>query len=154
MKAPSSQLPVGRPGIDHIGVGVGAAIFNDHNQVLLTLRGKAAKNEVGTWEIPGGAVEFGETFAQALKREVKEELAVDIEVGELVNICDHLIPDEHQHWVSPTYLCTITSGQPTIMEPEKCEEIGWFTLDEAEKLPLSLVTKDDVVFLRSFLAKN
>ena len=61
-------------GQDCIGVGAGALILNDLEQILLTLRGKAAKNEVGKWELPGGAVEFGETIEQALKREVKEEL--------------------------------------------------------------------------------
>ncbi|MBI3342953.1 NUDIX domain-containing protein, partial [Candidatus Gottesmanbacteria bacterium] len=54
-------------GIDYIGVGVGAAIFNRERKLFLTLRGKKAKNERGTWEIPGGSVEFGETLENALK---------------------------------------------------------------------------------------
>lgn len=134
-------------GIDYIGVGVGAAIFDVNGKLFLTLRGKKAKNERGTWEIPGGSVEFGETLETALKRELMEEYGVEIEVIELLDICDHLIPDEHQHWVSPTYVCKIIKGEPKILEPEKCDAIGWFTREEASKLPLSIITKHDLAQL-------
>lgn len=136
-------------GIDYIGVGVGAAIFNDEGKLFITKRGKAAKNERGKWEIPGGSVEFGETFEDAIKREIKEELGVEIIIIELLGICDHIIPDEHQHWVSPTYICTISRGTPKILEPAKCEAVGWFDIEEAEKLPLSIVTKYDIALLKN-----
>jgi 8-oxo-dGTP diphosphatase len=138
-----------KPGQDYIGVGVGALIFNDEGSLLLTLRGKQAKNEVGKWEIPGGAVEFGETIQEALKREIKEELGIEIEVVEMLQICDHIIPDEQQHWVSPTYICQITKGEPKILEPEKCDQIGWFSVEEAMELPLSIVTKKDIAVLKN-----
>ncbi|MEK9143881.1 MAG: NUDIX domain-containing protein [Patescibacteria group bacterium] len=134
-------------GIDYIGVGVGAAIFNSEGKLFLTLRGKKAKNERGAWEIPGGSVEFGETLEDAIIREIKEEHKIDIKVIELLDVCSHIIPDEHQHWVSPTYMCKITRGEPTIVEPEKCDAIGWFTREEAVKLPLSIVTKYDLAQL-------
>lgn len=136
-------------GADVIGFGVGAFIFNDENKVLLTLRGEHAKNEVGKWEIPGGSIEFGETIEQAIKREIKEELGIEIEVKRMLQLADHLIPDEHQHWISPTYICAIVSGTPEIKEPLKCEKIGWFTLEEAEKLPLSIITKKDIELLKN-----
>ncbi len=87
-----------KPGIDYIGVGVGALIFNDEGKIFLTLRGPKAKNERGKWEIPGGAVEFGETFEQAIVREIFEEHGIHIKVKKLLDICSHIIPDEHQHW--------------------------------------------------------
>lgn len=133
-----------KAGIDYIGVGVGAVIFNQEGKLLLTLRGKKAKNEVGKWEIPGGALEFGETFHQAIKREIKEELDIKIEIIEMLHLTDHLIPEEKQHWVAPSYICKIIKGTPKIMEPKKCDEIGWFSIDEAIKLPLSIVTKIDI----------
>ncbi len=135
-------------GIDYIGVGVGAAIFNNKGQLLIMLRGKKAKNERGTWEIPGGSVEFNETFEQALKREVKEEIGVEIEIIELLGICDHIIPSEKQHWVAPTFICKIIKGKPKIKEKDKCEKLDWFTLEEAEKLPLSIITKWDIEQLK------
>jgi len=135
-------------GIDYIGVGVGAAIFNKKGKLFITQRGPKAKNECGKWEIPGGSVEFGETFEEAITREIKEELGVDIKVIELLGVCSHIIPAEIQHWVSPTYICEIVKGIPTIKEPEKCSAIGWFTLKEAEKLPLSIVTSYDIGLLK------
>lgn len=144
-----------KKGVDYIGVGVGAVIFDKDGKLFIAKRGKKARNERDKWEIPGGSVEFGETFEQAIKREIKEELDIEIEVLELLGICDHIIPDEKQHWVSPTYICRIIKGKPKILEPEKCEEIGWFTLEEAEQLPLSIITKHDIsLFKKKFAKKN
>jgi mutator protein MutT len=142
------------PGLDYIGVGVGALILNDKNQVLLALRGPQARNEVGTWEIPGGKVEFGETLHQALKREVKEEHNIDIEILSLLDVYDHILEFENQHWVSPTYICKIVRGIPEVMEPGKCDRVDWFTIEEAKKLPLAVVTKQDIEQLEVKLSEN
>lgn len=136
------------PGVDYIGVGVGALIYNDEGKMLITQRGPKAKNERGFWEIPGGSVEFGETFEEAIVREIQEELAITIKVKDLLSVCSHLIPEENQHWVSPTYICEIVEGDPVIQEPEKCSSWGWFTLEEAQQLPLSRVTQHDIAVLR------
>ncbi len=125
--------------------------MDDAGRIFLTLRGPAATNERGRWEVPGGSVEFGETLVQALQREMAEEYGVEIAVGELLGVFDHLLPDEGQHWVSPTFICAITRGTPEIREPHKCAAIGWFTLDEALALPLSVITAHD---LRLLLARR
>jgi mutator protein MutT len=117
-------------GIDYIGVGVGAIIVDKQGRIFLARRGPKAKNERGLWEFPGGSVEFGETLAQALQREIQEEYGIKISVSQLVDVVDHILPQEHQHWVSPTYICEISSGKPYIREPEKCTEIGWFYIDQ------------------------
>jgi 8-oxo-dGTP diphosphatase len=117
-------------GVDYIGVGVGAIIIDKEGRLFLAKRGPKAKNEHGLWEFPGGSVEFGETLAQALQREIHEEYGIEISVGKLVDVVDHILPQENQHWVSPTYLCKIASGQPSILEPEKCTEIGWFHITQ------------------------
>jgi mutator protein MutT len=117
-------------GIDYIGVGVGALIVDEQGRLFLARRGPLAKNERGLWEFPGGSVEYGERLAEALKREMTEEYGIEIAVGELLDVVDHILPDEGQHWVSPTYLCRIVSGQARILEPAKCSEIGWFLPNE------------------------
>lgn len=122
-------------GVDYIGVGVGALIVNERGELFLARRGPLAKNERGLWEFPGGSVEYGERLEEALKREIREEYGLEIEVGELLDVVDHILPDEGQHWVSPTYLCKPVSDDPKILEPGKCTEIGWFPPDQA---PVSL----------------
>jgi 8-oxo-dGTP diphosphatase len=117
-------------GTDYIGVGVGAVIVDGLGRLFLARRGSGAKNERGLWEFPGGSVEFGETLAAALRREMREEYGIEIAVGDLLDVVDHILPEEGQHWVSPTFVCTIVSGTPAICEPAKCSGIKWFDINE------------------------
>lgn len=133
-----------RAGFDVIGVGVGAMVFNERGEVFLSQRGPKAKNERGTWEFPGGGVDYGEKLVDAIRREFLEEYGMVIEVTELLGVDDHILPDEGQHWVSPTYLARHISGEPQIMEPGKCSAIGWFTLDNLPA-PLSVITQHDII---------
>lgn len=132
-----------KAGHDYVGVGVGAMVFDTENRVFLSQRGPRAGNERGTWEFPGGKVSFGETLAEAITREFAEEYGMTIEVIELLGVSDHILLEEKEHWVSPTYLARHVSGEPRILEPEKCTAIGWFKLTELPA-PLSQVTQDDV----------
>lgn len=126
-----------KKGVDYIGVGVGAVIINDQGKIFLAKRGQKSRNERGLWQIPGGGVEFGETLEDALKREVKEEHGIDVDIIKLLGVADHRISAEKQHWVSPVFLCRLKSGTPQILESDKCDEIGWFNREETQKIPLA-----------------
>ena len=134
-------------GVDYIGVGVGAILVDGEGRIFLARRGPQAKNERGLWEFPGGSVEFGEKLADALRREMREEYGIEIAVGELLDVADHILLEEGQHWVSPTFICTIASGEPTIREPGKCTEIGWFKPDEMPQ-DLTLITRENLAHYR------
>ncbi|HZY41867.1 MAG TPA: NUDIX domain-containing protein [Anaerolineae bacterium] len=116
-------------GIDYIGVGVGAIIVNREGRLFLAQRGSQARNERGLWEFPGGSVEFGERLMDALKREIREEYGLEIQVRDLLDVVDHILIDERQHWVSPTFVCAWAAGEARILEPDKCTAIGWFEPD-------------------------
>ena len=135
-------------GVDYIGVGVGAVIVDPDGRLFLARRGPQAKNERGLWEFPGGSVEFGETLAEALKREMREEYGIEIAVGALLDVVDHILPEEGQHWVSPAFICSVVKGEPLIMEPGKCSDIGWFY---PEKVPdnLTRITRENLLNYRS-----
>ena len=141
-----------KKGIDYIGVGVGAIIFNAEGKVFLAKRGKEARNESGRWEFPGGGVKFGETLEQAAVREIHEEYGFTIEVEELLDVVNHVLPDEKQHWVAPTFLCRYVSGTPAILEPHKCTEIGWFGVDDIPEGELSSASKQSLKSLRKTLS--
>ncbi len=132
-----------KKGVDYIGVSVGAMIFNDKGEIFLSKRSQKTKNERGCWEAPGGSVGFGEKLVTAIKREMFEEYGIKIEILEQMPAVDHFIPKEKQHWVPTCFIAKIKSGKPKIMEPEKCDGIGWFSLNKLPK-PLSIVTKLDL----------
>lgn len=125
-------------GKDYIGVGVGAFIINENNQLLLQKRAVPAEKD--HWCIPGGRLEMFETLENAVIRETKEETDLDIEVIKMIGVCDHIIKEESAHWVATSFLCKIKSGVPKIMEPDKASDLRWFDLD---KLPekLTITTK-------------
>lgn len=118
-----------KPGKDFIGVGVGALIFNDRNEFLMLLRSEKCKNEAGKWMIPGGGADFNERLEDCVKREIKEEIGVDLEIERNFGVINHILPEESQHWVSAVFKCSIKSGEPRIHEPHKHIELKWFPFD-------------------------
>jgi 8-oxo-dGTP diphosphatase len=132
-----------KPGRDYIGVGVGAVVSNARNRLFLARRGTAARNEVDTWEFPGGTVAYGELLEDAILREIAEEYGMSIELTSQLGAFDHILNVEREHWVSVTYLARHTGGEPAIREASKCSDIGWFPIDALPR-PLSEITDANV----------
>jgi ADP-ribose pyrophosphatase YjhB (NUDIX family) len=132
-----------KPGKDYIGVGGGVLIFNKKGEVLLKKRSKKSRNEIGKWEKPGGGIDFGECSIKAMRREIKEETDIDINIWGLLPHTDHILKKEKQHWLALNYLAKIKSGIAKNTEPDKCDELKWFLLD---KLPKKLAnpTKESI----------
>jgi 8-oxo-dGTP diphosphatase len=126
-----------------VSVGVGALVVSPDGTLFLARRGGGARNEVGTWEFPGGGVEFGERMEDAVRREFAEEYGMEIAVTGLLGVFDHILTEENQHWICVTYLARHVSGTPTIREPGKCEGIGWFPVDSLPS-PLSKITQQNL----------
>ncbi len=98
---------------EHPIIGVAAVLFQG-DMVLLARRDKEPGK--GQWSLPGGAVELGETLDEALRREIREEVSLGIEIGGLVRLIDRIIYDEQQvvqyHYVIADYWGRILSGTP------------------------------------------
>lgn len=141
-----------KPGIDYIGVSAGTMILNEKGEVLLAKRSQNAKNERGCWENPGGKVSFGEKLEEAARREIREELGIEVDIIKQFLAADHLIPEEKQHWVATTFIAKVREGfTPKIMEPEKCDEIGWFPIDNLPQ-PISIITRIDLQRYKEYLS--
>jgi len=112
-----SGLPL-RPSIE-----VSAALIFRQGQLLITQR-HAKAHLGGCWEFPGGKREPGETFQQCLVREIREELGVDIAVGELFAEISHAYPEKSVHL--KFFLCRLLAGEP---QPLDCAAVKW--IDQA-----------------------
>jgi 8-oxo-dGTP diphosphatase len=126
-----------------IGVraGVGVMILKD-NKVLLGKRhddpqkADSALHGEGTWTMPGGKIDFGETFEEAATREVMEETGIKINQDKLkfISITNDRVSDARgkAHFVTVGFLHKTAEDEPKVMEPEEITEWRWFGLD---KLP-------------------
>jgi 8-oxo-dGTP diphosphatase len=96
----------------HPFVGVGALIFDDGAHILLVERGREPLK--GYWSIPGGIVETGEQLADGIRREVREETGLEVEILSVFEIFERIIPDAEgkteYHYVLIDYLCRPISG--------------------------------------------
>jgi 8-oxo-dGTP diphosphatase len=103
---------------------VAAGIVIERGKVLLSRRKQGTHLE-GLWEFPGGKVEAGEDPRVALARELKEELGIDTEVGEVVDVTFHRYEDADKAVLLLFFEAerTATSKQPTAVD---VAEVAWF----------------------------
>ncbi|NTE86551.1 NUDIX hydrolase [Agrobacterium rubi] len=133
-----------KPGIDFPGVGSGLVIERD-GKVLLYKRVKPP--EAGHWNIVGGKVDHMETAATAAKREAEEETGLTIGGVRFLCISEQIIPADGQHWLSIIYIADDIKGEPSLTEPDKLSDMGWFDMDALPQ-PLSLFAQDAFHHLR------
>lgn len=138
-----SELPVREASspLPHKSIGV-AVIWNDRGEILIDKR--PPKGLLGgLWEFPGGKIEAGETVEQCIQREIKEELGIEIAVGDRLIEIDHAYT--HFRVTLQVYHCRHLSGIPQTIE---CDEIRWVTLDEIDQFPFPKANVEIIKALR------
>ncbi|MDJ0600122.1 MAG: 8-oxo-dGTP diphosphatase MutT [Crocosphaera sp.] len=128
--------------LPHKKIGV-AVIYNNAGLILIDRRQEKGLLG-GLWEFPGGKIEPNETVEDCIKREIKEEIDIDIEVGEnLVNL-DHA----YTHFKVTLYvhLCRYLAGEP---KPIECQEIRWVSLEEIDQFPFPKANTKIIEMLKS-----
>ncbi len=115
-------------------VNVVAAVIKDHDQIFATQRGYGEFKD--GWEFPGGKVESGETPQQALVREIKEELATDIVVGDYIYTIEYDYPTFHLSM--KCYWATVINGKLSLLEHEAAKWLTKETIDEVDWLPADI----------------
>lgn len=109
---------------------VAAVIFKD-DKVFATQRGYGEFKD--GWEFPGGKVEPGESPEEALRREIREELEVDVNVGDLIDTIEYDYPTFHLSM--KCFACTIAGGSPHLLEHEAAKWLTSMQLDSVDWLP-------------------
>ena len=112
-------------------IRVAAAVLRDGDRVFATQRGYGDYKD--GWEFPGGKIEPGETPEEALKREIREELAAEIEVEKLLAVVEYDYPAFHLSM--QCFLCRITDGTPVLKEHEAAVWLKKEELDGVSWLP-------------------
>ena len=113
-------------GKEVIKVGVGVMIFKG-NKVLLGKR--KGSHGAGEYSFPGGILEYGESLKDCVLRETKEECG--LEIGEIDFLLTSNIKQyPPKHHVLVAFKALWVSGEPEVLEPEKCEGWDWYDLDD------------------------
>jgi 8-oxo-dGTP diphosphatase len=104
-------------------LGCGAAIVAKDRLLLV----KRRKNpEADCWGLPGGKVELGERIEAAVRREIQEELGVDVGLQRLICVTEFFDLITGDLWIAPVFLATVQIGVPQIAEPDALAELAWF----------------------------
>ncbi len=109
---------------------IGVAVITDAQGNILIDRRKQEGLLGGLWEFPGGKIEPGESAEACVKREIMEELGIEIEVGDRLITIDHAYT--HFKVTLNVFNCTHISGKP---QPIECDEVKWVTLNEIDEYP-------------------
>jgi mutator protein MutT len=105
-------------------IDVAAALIFRQGKLLITQRPEGG-HLAGMWEFPGGKREADETFEQCLRRELREELGIEVEVRELVEAITHAYPERTVHL--RFFRCTWLEHEPRALG---CPDFKWVSLDE------------------------
>jgi A/G-specific adenine glycosylase len=135
VRAPKQQTP-------HYNVAAGV-IWNDADQVLIAHR--PAKGLLGgLWEFPGGKQESGESLTECLVRELREELAIRVEVGDLLAVVKHAFT--HFRITLHAFECRYLDGPPQALQ---CADWRWVSLDDLDQFAFGRTDRRVIDVLRS-----
>lgn len=117
-------------------VGVGAVIKQGRRVVIVRRSAPPLKNQ---WSIPGGLVEVGESLREAVAREAREETGLTVEVGELLEVFERILPGARgrtkYHFVLLDYLCRPVGGR--LRAGSDAARARWVTASDLRSLPMA-----------------
>jgi len=132
-----------RRGIDFIGITVPFLVHDGTGRFVMHKRSQKCRDEQGNWDIGSGAMEFGETPEDAVRREVREEYCA--EASEVVSLGYFNIIRNNSgvttHWIAFSHALKVDPKDVKNGDPDKIEDLGWYSLDTLPKPLHSQVMK-------------
>lgn len=119
-------------------IEVVAAIIKDDDRIFITRRGYG--NFVDMWEFPGGKIESGESQEEALIREIKEELELDINISDFLTTIDYDYPNFHL--TMHCFICQISGGELNLNVHNDAKWITFDELDNQKWVPADILVID------------
>ncbi len=112
---------------------VTAALIKRDERILVAQRLPDSRFEPDKWEFPGGKVDFGEHPKESMRRELLEEIGIEVEVGELYHLASHVYDRNEmlRHVVILFFRCKIISGEA---RPIDCQDLKWITREQLSDL--------------------
>ena len=108
-------------------VGVGVLVLRDG---LVLLGQRLGSHGAGSWALPGGHLEYGETVDRCARREVEEETGLRLDRIVPGPYTSDVFAAEGKHYVTLFVLANCLDGEPELREPDKCARWGWFRWSE------------------------
>jgi A/G-specific adenine glycosylase len=130
------ELPVRRPRRQVPHYDVAAAVTAGADGRVLVAQRNTDDMLGGLWEFPGGKCEDGETLAECLVREMREELGVEVEVGQRLVVVKHAY--SHFRITLHAFCCRLVAGEPRCLD---CAAFRWVTQAELQALPMSVADR-------------
>jgi 8-oxo-dGTP diphosphatase len=106
--------------------GIGVCILEE-GKVLLGKRKNS--HGAGCWSFPGGHLEMFETWEHCAEREAFEETGLKIRNTKFIGVTNDIFQEEKKHYITIFIMADYDSGNPMVMEPDKCDEWRWFSWD-------------------------
>ena len=119
------------------GLTVRGIIKNDEDEILIVKRHPKSRTDPEMWELPGGKVENGEFFADALVREIKEETSLDVEVGDFAEA----IQNDYSHKRTVQLMMYLENVEGEVKISEEHTDWMWASIEKIKSLEISTSLK-------------
>ena len=120
-----------RKGFDYTGITIVYFCHDGEGNHIMAKRSNQCRDEHGCWDIGGGAVEFGHSVDQTLRKEITEEYLTEVLDYELLGYRDmhRKHNGEQTHWIALDFKVLVDKNKFGNGEPHKFDAIDWFRLD-------------------------